>query len=635
MKINKDYLKGTLNNKYKQSAIYLVVLLCFATFLEGVVFNLDYFKLDHEQKGLTQLEFSDLQLNNIQYDDNKLKVIGNNPYLQIDKNIYIKNLIIKASKDNNNFKISVDNGKVTDMRQYGIDAKLKDTSSIKINNEASKTKIYIAPHDGEDSIEIENISVLNEYKFNIYRFMVIIAIGVVGGYVLIFGGFVKEKLHISFLVIILTLGVTVSILTPTYFSYDERQHFIKSYQLSRLDFGMRDGKEIKWPDKMTEFFASDGIVDAYDSYDERIKYNNEFSMTNYGNKAYFGTTASTYLFIPYIPAAIGIALGRMMHLPFIDVYHLGRIFSLLAYAFICYLVIKKIKIAKRLVFFICLLPAVVYGAGAYSADGMTLAFSMAAIGIFVNLIVGKNKIDLYKVAAFVVCISLAIMSKVSYAPLCLVFLAIPMKKFETKKQGILTKLGVLVVSFITTLITYQFALSKNIEQWPIPGVSSSGQIHFIINNLFQYVQVVVKLFADNVYSYFNGVSCSLAYSGNLQNIFTVLIIVVLFLMAICDDECDVYNMSIADRIFLALSVALSWGMVVSALYVTFTPVGSTTVNGVQGRYMTPLVLPALLILKNRFVKMNVKKERLNLIMIASVVFLLVITSIKLLNQYSI
>ena len=48
----------------------------------------------------------------------------------------------------------------------------------------------------------------------------------------------------------------------------------------------------------------------------------------------------------------------------------------------------------------------------------------------------------------------------------------------------------------------------------------------------------------------------------------------------------------------------------TALYLSFTPVGSLVINGVQSRYFIPLILPLLIIINTNKIKTNFNKERL-------------------------
>ncbi|MEG0811472.1 MAG: DUF2142 domain-containing protein, partial [Eubacterium sp.] len=230
-----------------------------------------------------------------------------------------------------------------------------------------------------------------------------------------------------FLIIAIFMGINIVFLLPTYFSYDEREHFVKAYQISSLDIGIENGKIINWPDNIEKFLTPG--ESNYENYDEKIEYFKEYSSNKIEKTGYYKTTASTYLMTAYIPAAIGIAVARLLQLPFIGIFYFGRIFALLAYVGIIFYVIKHIKIAKRFIFIIGLLPGLLYLSSAYSADPMTLAFSLAMISIFINMIAAEDfTVTGKNVFSFILCCGIMITCKPTYAPLALIIFGVPYKE---------------------------------------------------------------------------------------------------------------------------------------------------------------------------------------------------------------
>lgn len=51
-----------------------------------------------------------------------------------------------------------------------------------------------------------------------------------------------------------------------------------------------------------------------------------------------------------------------------------------------------------------------------------------------------------------------------------------------------------------------------------------------------------------------------------------------------------------EKRWICLMIFGIWLLTDLALYVTYTPVGSMVMHGVQGRYLTPLLIPAALIM---------------------------------------
>ena len=64
------------------------------------------------------------------------------------------------------------------------------------------------------------------------------------------------------------------------------------------------------------------------------------------------------------------------------------------------------------------------------------------------------------------------------------------------------------------------------------------------------------------------------------------------------------------KTILGILIFLSIGCIWGSLYVSFTPVGSTTINGVQNRYFIPLIMPLLLLLMTNNVKVNLNDKKI-------------------------
>lgn len=343
------------------------------------------------------------------------------------------------------------------------------------------------------------------------------------------------------------------------------------------------------------------------------------------------------MFVPYVPAAIGIFIGKLMKLPFILTFYLGRLFSLLIYSLIGAFIIKYIKIAKRLVFMILLFPSAILTAGAYSVDPMTNILSIASVAIFIDMLFAKeNSISYRKIIGFSGCMVLLSMCKVPYAPLSLLIFAVPNDKFKKYKNINVTfsKILSLISVGLAAAGTFLYGVIKNVNQWGIPGVNPKRQILFIIKDLPGYMYIAYKFTAANILGDFQAAISLLAYCGSIDSIWVFAILITLFIVAFSDDESDILNLSKKEKIIILISILLSWGLGISALYITFTPVGKNTIDGVQGRYIIPLLLPLLLLFKNNKISNKFNKENLNYLLIIEFSVILMISALKIFLQFS-
>ena len=107
----------------------------------------------------------------------------------------------------------------------------------------------------------------------------------------------------------------------------------------------------------------------------------------------------------------------------------------------------------------------------------------------------------------------------------------------------------------------------------------------------------------------------------------------MLVLAVVDNNELPKNMGIKNKIYLLFCVLLSWGLVITSLYITFTPVGSLTISGVQGRYFAPLLFPLLLLFKTNKIKNTFKEVHINGFVICLCTFLLLLLLFKLVSGY--
>jgi Predicted membrane protein len=631
----KEKIKKKDINKRKLYLFMLIALFIGSSIIELLGFNFRILTLPNEQKGKHEISLEELKLQDLVYNkkNNVFTITGGNPAFSIDGVVeYINYLNIETDKDSAPIHINMSGTK----KEYDLNYRIKKVSVLKVDYPSKQLNFNITSDDGSKVFKFNQIVVDNTITFNWLRFFLFFSIGSAIVFLVLFRGFVLQNLHIAFLVLSVTIGVNMSIMTPTYYAYDELQHFIRAYELANFDFGIfSEEKEISWIENIEDFFSFSGTKSVtHNTYPEFVDYFNNYAIDQYTHKAYYNSTAITYPFIPYTFSALGILIARLLGVSFICSFYMGRIFSLLGYVLVCYIAIKYAKVGKRIMFLIALLPVSLYSAAAYSADPSTLSFSLLTITIYTDMLfMDEKKLNYKKVVLFALCISMMTMCKITYAPFCLLILSVPCNKFKNKKEAVLSKLGVFIIVGIVALLTLLLGTSKGIDQWEIPDVDTTGQVLFIFNNMLLYIKIMISHVAEKFFIYFVGTTTSLAYCGTLSPIWTVGLIVYLFVMTVIDGEDENVYIQKKEKFFLALTIFASWALVLTALYITFTPVGKLSIDGVQGRYFAPLVLPLLLLFQTNKIKCDFSKEQLNSIAVLSSFFVLSVSVIKIFAEY--
>ncbi len=91
--------------------------------------------------------------------------------------------------------------------------------------------------------------------------------------------------------------------------------------------------------------------------------------------------------IAYIPCALGLWLGRLLSLPLLTCFALGRLFNLFAYVVVTAIAILYIPKWKSLIATVALLPYAVYLASNYSYDPWVTGFLLLAVALVLRGVV--------------------------------------------------------------------------------------------------------------------------------------------------------------------------------------------------------------------------------------------------------
>lgn len=616
----KEKQKGIKLKRLIIPAGILIGLLILSILIEIFGFNFKYWMSPKAEQDNYNIANQELILHDLTVDGNIFTITGKDPYFQIDKNGYIGYLSLKTDTSTTPFIMTVRKiGKTTlNSKEYDVDAGFKESSVLYLNDTANKVQIAPSLQPGLTTFTLHDITTINHLVINKLRILFLFSVLGILFYFIYFRKNVMKNLHITFLIIVLVFGINISIMNPTYYCYDEEQHFVRAYEVSRLDLGITS-KEIQWPDNIGEFKQFTGFTNSpFNSYLERQNYIDTFSTNSYNYTANYPSTADTYPFLPYLTSGLGIFLARSIGLPFIYTFYAARIFPLIAYAIICMLCIKHAKFAKRTIFMVALLAPAVFLASAISADTFTVACSIAAVTVFLNMMVAeKGSIGWRQPLLFLIFVAITTMCKVTYAPLCLLILCIPKDRFserlKLRRLRWSLKWGIMIACGIIALLTFIYGSLKGITQWPIEGADSKEQVSFILHNIPTYIHIVWNSTTFNLIEYLSGITTTMAYAGGLSPIWMISSLIALIVVSIIDPDNKLLSLKLYDKIIMFLVVVISWGLIMTALYMTFNPVGATNIIGVQGRYIIPILLPFLLLFKSKTIGFNGNQEHMNYI----------------------
>lgn len=337
-----------------------------------------------------------------------------------------------------------------------------------------------------------------------------------------------------------------------------------------------------------------------------------FTMFNYPlnpeNKTFtkFHNTA-LYTPLPYMPQAFGIEVGKLLNLSPLFLVYLGRLANLTAWIFIVYIAISILPSSKWLFPLLAFTPMSLSQAASVSADSFTNAMSFLLIAVFLKYALNDGKrIDKIKIFILLVLTLSVTLSKYVYLPLLFLFFLIPVSKFKSKKLYYVTFISLLLVnsiflglwSFFTKdiYVSYPFSASVKPEQ----------QLLFIVNNLIEFFRIIIQttlLSGQEYLKHFIGV---LGWLDTPLPDWLIWSYYFMLITAALLDSQNYIQINFKNRLVLFSVFTLIGLFIYTAMYLSWTEVGSSIILGIQGRYFIPIAPLFFLLFYNRRIRLNEK-----------------------------
>lgn len=403
----------------------------------------------------------------------------------------------------------------------------------------------------------------------------------------------SKKTETIFIVVALIIGLFCVGVIPDRVgvSWDDEIHYRRTLEVSNFLNGIMykaDEKNIN--DYATNIYQKVG-------YDQ----NSNYSYTEELNKLYEVRECNIHEFseygswtIAYLPGAIGIILGRGLGLSYAGVFNLGRISNLIMYVLLIYFAVKRLKYGKVLVAAIGLLPTTIFMAVNYSYDPWVTGFIILGFSYFFAELQDDKPLENKNIFIMVGAIVMGCLPKAIYFPLFLPLFFLPQKKFKTLKQRrcfyfvIIGMVLFLVATFMMPMIISGPGMG---DARGGADVNSTEQVIFVLQNPLRYLRILLNFLRD--YLSLGNISFMLqkfAYVGD--GYYYGIVYLILTFVAILDrGENERNNVWIKYSGFVGALAAVI--LSATAMYISFTPVASDTVGGMQGRYIIPIMFPVL------------------------------------------
>ena len=413
----------------------------------------------------------------------------------------------------------------------------------------------------------------------------------------------------AFAVLAPLFGLLYVLATPPFQSPDEPQHFYRAYQISELGFIGRKSADTPEPGAGGVLPRSLKVVADLVMADvphnirryvdpEAVKAALRIPLQPDDREFLEFSTDVLYSPVPYAPQAAAIGLGRLFHAPPLVLLYLARVFNLAAWLLLVAAALRLTPVFRWVFLVLALAPMSIAQAASASADALTNGAAYLLIAAVFEAVFAPGAVldraRLLRLAALTLAVAL---SKPVYALLPFLVLLVPAARYEAPKK---LRVAAAAIPFLGGAAAAAWSAAVSSLSVPLrSGVSSSGQIHFILAHPGRFLSAIRAMvaahFGDHVHEFVGQLGW---LDVALPAALILLFLVVLALAALADKN-EKIEVRWPPRALGLIITAVSAAAIVTAIYIVWNPVGAAGIEGVQGRYFIPFGPLILLLFYNR------------------------------------
>ncbi|NIJ12832.1 hypothetical protein FHU38_003176 [Saccharomonospora amisosensis] len=407
-----------------------------------------------------------------------------------------------------------------------------------------------------------------------------------------------------FVLLSLTFGGFFAAITPSFWGFDEFEHFGRAYAIDH-------GQILPQHDPVRDIYGVGGVPSS--AYDLR-----ELAVHNFINpgeapdpsvtdrdafhrleqrpletplRTALVANTSAYSPVAYGPSLLGLRIAELSDASVGTAITLMRLADVVAYTGLVWLGMYALRghRLKWLVFVVALLPMAVYEAATITADAVTNATAILFGALFVKATFLRQPLPGWESALLVGSAVLLPVTKPSYVLLSLLLLLVPGARLAlwrgTKYVATLVGMGMFGA---WTALTAKVGPGQAVQLRPGDVVDAGSQLDYALSHPLELGRVLIRTFVyqENIYfgQFFGVFGHTWVPAPALAQLSWILAAVLAFGIA---------GWMYASRVQLtatAVIAALNVAAVFALLYLQFTPVGFHLIEGVQGRYFIPLVI---------------------------------------------
>ena len=457
------------------------------------------------------------------------------------------------------------------------------------------TKIF------SSDIVIDSVNIPRYIKF--FAILTSIAIVVSIACLFAFKNYNDKNIHKKYFICAILIGMCYIIMIPLFSQSDEAAHYVRTYNI------VNNGEIVNSPSekKQIEQVVIDSIFVNGDQFKKK-NYDNIIKMSQFkndGNKVnYTGLSEAAYSPTTYLPLIIGVKVGQLLNFNPYFTGMLARIFSLFFCVSLVTLGIKLLPKGKFFISMIFLSPVALQYMSAFSSDGTLFTYFFLLLAYTLNIREKEKKLGFKGITILFILSLLIGLTKTVYSPLVFIILLIPNKSFSNKKNVAIILKSVII--FSTFVIDYLWLKLPALLASQTASSLANHTNGWIFHNPVKFIMIIISNFINDGY----GELTNIFGSGNLchynfkcGNLIPFLLLVT-YTCAYLSEKID-YKIKKSSRIFYALIAVGIYVSIATVMYYYNTPENYSTIFGLQGRYLFPVLLLIILYPNKKF---NINKK---------------------------
>lgn len=415
----------------------------------------------------------------------------------------------------------------------------------------------------------------------------------------------EKPLHRIYFPIGLIMGIVFMMMLPAYQVPDEVTHAGTAYRISNSILGVENSNDSKLKMRYDDAVSPELTRNVTREQREQA-WNKLFKKAKDTRIIEVDFPFLNTYSIQYVVPALGLSAGRAGGLSTATILLLGRLFNLVFFVSCITLAIKIIPFGKYILFTIGLLPITIQQGMSFSYDVLLISCSFLYIAeVFywmengISRFSWKEKMHLaLLIASF---IPLMLIKQHAYTPMALLLLLIPAANSKIDLRNVLRWISRLIIIGTLVVVVAVIWLHYHPLEEPTNTFALSGKQMYTVQHILNHPVKSISVFGytliyTSAFYIMSGLGSQLGWLDIPTNMLATLFFMPLLLvvMNIDSNQMNELNTGSYKAVYLLVSL-LCFGFIMFGMWIGWTEVDSTTIQGVQGRYFIPF-LPILLIL---------------------------------------